>query len=203
MNVVALLGSPRADGASASLTRRFLAKAEEHGITPVVHELNKLTYRGCQGCFACKSSREDCILKDDLSQVLADVARADLLVLATPVYFGEVTSQLKGFIDRTFSYLRPDFKTSATPSRLAPGKMLVLVQTQGNPEESAFLDIFARYSTFLKRNSFEEANLIRARGVSTAAEAEQNEAALKQLAEVADAVFGAGGAKVNDQTLNW
>lgn len=199
MNVVALLGSPRANGASATLARKFLAKAEERGFTPIVHELNSLTYRGCQGCFACKTAREDCILQDDLTRVLADVANTNVLVLATPVYFGDLTAQLKGFIDRTFSYFAPDYRTSATPSRLAPGKKLVFIQTQGNPVETFFADIYPKYSAFLKRNSFGEAHLIRAQGVSTSDDIIKHEVYLRQVGQVAETVFGRHAAVSGDQ----
>jgi multimeric flavodoxin WrbA len=203
MNIVALTGSPRSNGASATLVRYFLAKTEERGFRPIVHELNSLTYRGCQGCYACKTSREDCILQDDLTLVLADVATADVLVLATPVYFGDPTAQLKGFIDRTFSYFTPDYRTSTTPSRLAPGKKLVFIQTQNNPDETFYADIFPKYAAFLKRNSFGEAHLIRARGVSSSDDIAQNVMYQQQVAQVAEAVFGRHAAVSGDPLVQW
>ncbi len=203
MKIVALLGSPRPKGNSATLARKFLARAEEQGHKPVVHELGALTYKGCVGCYACKTSREDCILRDDLTQVLADVAAADVLVLATPVYFGDLTSQLKGFIDRTFSYFTPEYRTSPTPSRLKPGKKLVFIQTQGNPDETAFADIFPKYAAFLKRNSFGESHLIRARGVSSPDDVLRHEAYLHQVDEVAKEVFGTTHAVAADPQIKW
>ena len=203
MKVVAVLGSPRPKGTSATLAEKFLALAGQRGFTPVVHELNSLNYRGCQGCFACKTSRNDCVLQDDLTQVLADVATADVLLLATPVYFGDPTAQLKGFIDRTFSYFAPDYRTSATPSRLAPGKKLVFIQTQGNPDETFFADIYPKYAGFLKRNSFAEAHLIRARGVATADDILKNDIYQQQVEQVAAAVFGLHGAPSGDQQIQW
>jgi multimeric flavodoxin WrbA len=203
MNIVALMGSPRPNGTSATLARKFLAKAEERGFTPIVHELNSLTYRGCQGCYACKTSRAGCVLQDDLTRVLADVAKADLMVLATPVYFGDLTAQLKGFIDRTFSYFAPDYRTSATPSRLAPGKKLVFIQTQNNPDETSFADIYPKYAAFLMRNSFGEAHLIRARGVSTSDDILQHEEYLQQVGQVAEAVFGRHATISGDPQVQW
>ena len=203
MNIVALLGSPRPKGTSTTLARKFLANAEERGFKPIVHELNTLTYRGCQGCFACKISSENCVVKDDLTQVLADVAKADVLLLATPVYFGDPTSQLKGFIDRTFSFFAPDYRTSPTPSRLAPGKKLVFIQTQGNPDETFFADIFPKNSAFLKRNSFGEAYLIRARGVATVDDVLKHDSYLYHADQVAEEVFGPDTAASGDQQIQW
>lgn len=202
MTVVALLGSPRPKGTSATLAGNFLAQAEKRGFKPVVHVLNSLTYRGCQGCFACKTSSESCVVKDDLTQVLSEVANADVLLLATPVYFGDPTAQLKGFIDRTFSFFAPDYRTSATPSRLPLGKKLVFIQTQGNPDETFFADIFPKYSAFLKRNSFGEAHLIRARGVAKAEDV-LNDTYQLQVEQVAEAVFGVHPAPSGDQQVQW
>jgi multimeric flavodoxin WrbA len=203
MKIVTLLGSPRPKGNSAALARQFNAEAEKRGFKTTTHALNALNYRGCQGCYACKTSREDCILRDELTNVLEDVARADVLVLASPVYFGDITSQLKGFIDRTFAYFTPDYRTSSAPSRLRPGKKLVFIQTQGHPDESAFADIFSRYSSFLKRNSFEEAYLIRARGVSSPDDVDKNDAYRQQVAEVADKVFGLKEKRAGDGAVQW
>lgn len=203
MNIVALMGSPRPNGTSTTLARKFLANAEVRGFTPIVHELNSLTYRGCQGCYACKTSREDCVLQDDLTRVLADVAKADVLVLATPIYFGDPTAQLKGFIDRTFSYFTPDYRTSATPSRLAPGKKLVFIQTQSNPDETFYADVYPKYSAFLKRNSFGEAHLLCARGVSTLDDIVKHGAYLQQVGQVAEAVFGRHATISGDPQVQW
>jgi multimeric flavodoxin WrbA len=148
MKVVSLLGSPRSTSNSSAIANHFLKTAAELGAETRSFELNRLSYRGCQGCYACKTTLEKCVLKDDLAEVLDAVQGADLLVMATPVYYGEITSQLKGFMDRTFSYLVPDYRSNPQPSRLTP-KKLVFVITQGNPDEEMFADIFPRYAKFL------------------------------------------------------
>ena len=103
--------------------------------------LNELNYRGCQACMACKTKLDRCVLKDDLEPVLDAVRQTDVLVLASPVYFGEVTSQTKGFIDRTFSFLTPEFKTNPqNMSRLVGGKSLVFIQVQTAEDESIWFD---------------------------------------------------------------
>lgn len=86
------------------------------------------------------------------------------MVLASPVYYGDVTGQLKCFIDRTYSYLKPDYITNAEPSRLTP-KKLVMVFTQGHPDEALFADIFPRYNHFLGWMGFTDGSLLRACGV--------------------------------------
>lgn len=164
MKIVTILGSPRTKGNSASIARRFQETAATLGAELRTFELNRLTYRGCQGCYACKKGLEFCVLNDDLTGVLAAVADADVVVLASPVYYGDVTAQLKGFVDRTYSFLKPDYLSNPVPSRLTPKKLL-FVMTQGHPDEALFADIFPRYDGFLKWLGFSETHLIRVCGV--------------------------------------
>lgn len=185
MKIVSLLGSPRSTGNSATIARHLLQTTAGLGAETQTFELNRLAYRGCQACYACKQGREDCVLNDDLTEVLAAVQAADAVVLATPVYYGDITAQLKGFIDRSYSYLVPDYLTNPQPSRLS-SKKLVFILTQGQPEEAMFADIFPRYDFFLKWMGFTETRLIRACGIGPAnGNDKAPETALQQAAEAA------------------
>lgn len=188
MKIVSLLGSPRTGGNSSTIARHFLETAASLGAETCTYELNRLTYRGCQGCYACKSTHDRCVVSDDLSEVLAAVSDADILLLASPVYYGEISSQLKGFIDRTFSYLVPDYRTNSQPSRLAP-KKLIFVLTQGHPDETMFADIFPRYEGFLKWLGFSDAKLIRACGIGPGSIDAVPERMLRLAEEAAAAVM--------------
>lgn len=190
MKIVCLKGSPRSGGNSAAIADRFLATAVSLGAEPSVFELNRLNYRGCQGCYACKKKLDRCILEDDLTAVLAAVHEADTVVLATPVYYGDLSGQLKCFIDRTFSYLVPDYITNPTPCRLPPGKELVFIITQGQPDAELFADIYPRYDKFLKWYGFAESHLIRVCGIGPASVDRVPEKYLKQAEELAQTLLG-------------
>jgi multimeric flavodoxin WrbA len=189
MKVVALLGSPRANKNSATIARRFVDAAAQLGAETRVFELNKLNYRGCQGCYACKKTLDHCVLRDDLTEVLNAVQAADLVLLASPVYYGDVTAQLKGFIDRSYSYLKPDYLSNPQPSRLGT-KKLVFALTQGHPDEMLFADIFPRYEMFLKWMGFAETRLIRVCGIGPGSVDAVPEATLRQAEEVARELVG-------------
>jgi multimeric flavodoxin WrbA len=189
MKVVCLLASPRPKGNSTAIAGRFCERAEKNGASIQRFSLNKLTYRGCQACMTCKTKLDRCVLKDDLAEVLEAIRDADVLVLATPVYFGEVSSQLKAFIDRTFSYLTPDYATSAAPSRLKAGKRLVFIQTQGQPDEKQFADIFPRYDYFFKWYGFNDNLLIRGCGLMADADAQARSDIMEAAEKTADMLF--------------
>ena len=188
MKIVTVLGSPRAKGNSATIARRFLNAAEARGAASLgVFELNRMQYRGCQACYACKNGAERCVLKDDLAAALGAVEAADVLVLATPVYYGDVTSQLKGFVDRLYGVLVPDFHTNPRPSRLSD-KKLVFIQVQGRADAAAFGDIYPRYSAFMQRMGFGDCRLIRACGIGPGAVDAVPEATLREAESLAAAL---------------
>lgn len=189
MKIVCVLGSPRAKGNSVTLAKRFCDTAEKLGATVQTFALNKLKYQGCQACMACKGKIDKCVLKDDLAGVLDSIRDADVLVMATPIYFGEITGQLKGFIDRTYSYLLPDYLSNPKPSRLSPGKKLVFIQVQGQPNEKMYADVFPRYERFFKWYGFQDMQLIRACGVRSPEEVSAKEEALKQAEEAAKRIM--------------
>jgi multimeric flavodoxin WrbA len=139
-----------------------------------------MDFKGCQGCGACKTKRDTCVLEDDLTPVLSAVREADLLVLASPVYFGDLSGQLKCFFDRTYSYFNPDFSC-----RLAPGKRVVMVLTQATPDAAEFADIFSRYQRWFTWFGFASSHLLRAVGVRDPGEVASQTAVLNAAAALA------------------
>jgi multimeric flavodoxin WrbA len=158
MKIVCLLGSPREKGNSSTVAKHFCDTAGRLDAQVRTFVLNKLEYRGCQGCMACKTKLDRCALNDDLTEVLDAVRDSDVLVLASPVYFWDISSQLKSFIDRTFSFLVPDFITNPNKTRLPPGKKLVFILAQNNPDPSSFPDIFPKFDYFFKAYGFGESS---------------------------------------------
>jgi len=185
MKIVCVLGSPWPKGNSALIADRFCRTAEASGAEVQTFALNKLKYRGCQACMTCKTKLDRCVLKDDLALVLDATRDADILVMASPIYYGEVSSQMKAFIDRTFSYLVPDFPTNPQPSRLTPGKKLVMILAQGDPGDEKYADVFPRYDYFFRWYGFTDNHLIRACGVFGPGEVEEREDVMNLAEELA------------------
>lgn len=192
MKIVCLLGSPRPRGNSATISARFLETAAGLGAEIRTFALNQLTYRGCQACFTCKTKLDRCVLKDDLTEVLESVRWADTMVIASPIYYGDVTGQVKCFIDRTYSFLKPDYITNPSASRLAPGKKLVFIITQGQKDPKRFANLFPRYESFLKWYGFEESHLIHGCGLSANATSAELEPCLRQAEETARKIMSKG-----------
>ena len=98
--VLILSSSPRKKGNSNTLCDRFMEGAIEakHQVEKVVLAEKKINY--CTGCYACKKNGR-CAQKDDMAQILDSMVAADVIVLATPVYFYSMCAQMKTVIDRT------------------------------------------------------------------------------------------------------
>ncbi len=175
MKVVSIIGSPRKRGNSAYLSEVFCQAVQDTGAEVETFFLNELAFKGCQACMSCKGKTEKCAVKDDLTQVLDAVLDCDVLVFASPVYFGDVTAQAKAFIDRTFSFLVPEYAKKENPSRLGPGKKMIFILPQGQPDDSLFADILPRYEMFFRWYGFEEVIPVRACGVYEKADAQSRE----------------------------
>jgi len=190
MKITAVLGSPRLNGNSAFIANRFLETAERCGAKTQSFVLNRLSFRGCQACRACKKTSETCILKDDLTQVLDAVREADSIVFASPVYFGDITAQMKTFIDRTYSFLTPEFyRDPERGSRLLPGKTAVWVLTQGMQDEM-FADVYPRYAWVMNTIGIQDVHLIRGCGLAKPDDIQKHPKVLKQTEELARSLVG-------------
>lgn len=185
MKIICILGSAREKGNSTSIAKKFCEAAKREGVAIEMVNLNKLNFKGCQGCMACKEGSDRCVVKDELQPVLDSIYEADILVLASPVYMGAVTGQLKCFLDRTFSFLIPDFRTSANPSRLPPGKKGLIVITQGAPE-GMFKEVPAQLEMMLERHGFSEVKTIRGCEVRDIGDAEKNNKIMNMAVQAAE-----------------
>jgi multimeric flavodoxin WrbA len=144
------------------IAERFNQTAKQAGAEVRTYSLHKIRFFGCQACQKCKQGPEgECVLRDDLTELLKNVHAADILVIATPVYFGDVNHWVGAFLERTYSYLRPDFMSNPQPCRLPPGKKLVFIQVQGAAEGS-HMDIFRRYGFYFRFYGFDDLHLIQA-----------------------------------------
>ena len=160
--VVCLFGSPRVGGNSDLLANVFLEAAAQRGAQIKRHALRDLQFSGPTG--AMPDPDGGLGPEDDLHPVLTDVAQADVIVFATPIYFCNMTGLLKQAFDRFFAFFVPDYVTAAEPSRLGRDKQFVLVQAQGEGPER-YGDLLDQYGPALDKLGLEQRHLIRACGV--------------------------------------
>ena len=136
--IMILQGSPRKNGNTAALVEWFSAGAREAGAEVEVVEVARLDYAsyGCTSCFGCqRSDTFECVIDDEARPILARIPDADILVIATPVYFAGPSAQLKVFFDRAFSLFKFDPDTGEVRHRLAGKTLCLIASAGGRPED--------------------------------------------------------------------
>ena len=102
MKAIAIVGSARKDGNTAALARMVLAELEKEGIETELIELAGKKIKSCKVCYKCFENKDrKCIIKKDcLNDLLAKMDEADAIIIGSPTYFANVSSEIKAFIDR-------------------------------------------------------------------------------------------------------
>ena len=109
MNILVLSGSPRKGGNTEMLVDAFVESASQKHNVEVV-SVRDYKINPCIGCNACfQHSDHSCCQKDDMSLVYDKMSKADMLLIASPVYFYGLSAQLKAVIDRCHNPLRDTF----------------------------------------------------------------------------------------------
>ncbi len=100
--VVAFNGSPRKDGNTSILIRHILEELDNKGIETETLQLGKKMIRGCTACGKCFENRDRrCVFDDDMvNACIEKMCSADGIILGSPVYFLDVTPEMKALIDR-------------------------------------------------------------------------------------------------------
>lgn len=131
-NIVLLNGSPRPHGNTAILCDAFAEGAAEAGHTLNRFDLQRMDIRGCLGCVkGGKDSAHPCVQNDDMAAIYPAYTAADVVVLASPMYYWGFSGQLKTAFDRLFAVAecRPDYAN--------PRKDCVLIMAaEGNSPEN-------------------------------------------------------------------
>lgn len=99
--VLILSGSPRKGGNSDILCDQFAKGAREAGSVVEKIRVADKKIAPCRACYYCRDHGGECAIKDDMAEVLQKMIDADVIVLASPVYFYSIDAQLKAVIDRT------------------------------------------------------------------------------------------------------
>ena len=132
-------GGPRKNFNTASMLQKIAegAGSVSSEIEVKTVRLYGLDYKGCMSCMACKikgKASNVCKFKDALTPILEEIAEADGLVLGSPIYFGDVTGQMRTFLERlAFPWLSYNDYSMTAPKRMP----VILVETMnGLPERN-------------------------------------------------------------------
>ncbi|MCR5247070.1 MAG: flavodoxin family protein [Paludibacteraceae bacterium] len=135
--IIIIDGGPRKTFNTASMLKKVAegANSVSEGIEVKSYRLYDLDYKGCMSCLACKIKGKAvniCKFKDVLTPILEEIAEADGLVLGSPNYFGEISGQMRTFLERlAFPWLSYNDYSNTAPKRMP----VLLIETQNGTKE--------------------------------------------------------------------
>ncbi len=100
MKAIGIVGSPRKNGNTETLTQHTLEAIAEEGLDTELIRLAGLDIRPCNACMVCREE-ERCPIKDDVFPLYTIMKEAEAIILSTPVYVGSATALLDAFMERT------------------------------------------------------------------------------------------------------
>ena len=158
MKIVVLAGSPHKEGTSNTLVREFIRGAKEVGKEVEIIDLAHTDIHPCMGCDAC-GMNGDCVQKDKGNEILNKILDSYAIVFASPVYYYNVSSQLKMMIDRFYA------KTmKITNKNLKAG---VIMTSWKNDDEFTYGAIDKYFDTLFSYMHFQDIRRIYAKGSGT------------------------------------
>lgn len=145
MKITIFNGSPRAEaGNTHVMVEAFMKGAKKGGAEVENVFLAKKEINPCRGCFSCwLKTPGECVIKDDMAELLKKFAGSDIVVFATPLYVDNVTGIMKNFMDRLIPGGDPHFEKDeggecAHIMRSEKRVKLVVISNCGFPEQSHF-----------------------------------------------------------------
>ncbi len=155
MKIVIFNGSPRKEGNTAAILKEVAQTYKNKGAEVDYFDLFYMKFKDCSACMGCKKG-DKCVQKDELSPALEKIAKADAIVIGSPIYISAETATTKALVDRLYSFLAPGAATGQYTNRMPKGKKGAVLFTCGNPQGiEMFSPVTARYKNLLQRYGIE------------------------------------------------
>ena len=161
--IIVLNGSPRPDGNTAELIKAFTEGAEQSGNTVTTFFLDGMNIHGCKGCYGGGANPESpCVQKDDMEKIYGPYREADVVVIASPLYYWTLSGQTRVAFDRLFAV------AECNPSHQNPAKDCVLLMAAAG---NGFEDVLQYYNALMKHVSWNSLGTVLAGGLSKVGDA--------------------------------
>lgn len=160
MKIYAINGSPRKNKNTATLLKKALEgvkySIKDEEVQTDIINLYDYNFTGCKSCFACKKidgkSYGRCALRDDISEIIENVSKADGIIFGSPIFFQNITGELKSFLERLlFPYLTYDDKhTSLAPKKMPTAIIYTMNVTEDQMKKSGYVNTFNQIESYIQ-----------------------------------------------------
>lgn len=130
--MTAILGSPKDNGNAAKMLQIAMDKAKSIGYEVDFIPLNKKVIANCKGCMACRKTK-CCIIDDDMKVITKRIEESDLIVIASPTYFANVSAPVKVMFDRLAGVVMDDNNSMIPKPKLRKTQKYILMTTCSTP----------------------------------------------------------------------
>ena len=142
MDILILNGSPREQGNTATMIEAFAEGTKKNGHKITVIDVCKKNIAGCLGCEHCHTKgKGECIQQDDMKEIYEALESAEMLVVASPIYYFGYTGQLQCAIHRTYAIGKP---------KNLKKTMLILSSGSDDVYEGAIYEYKKTFSEYMK-----------------------------------------------------
>lgn len=181
IKVVGISGSPRRLGNSELLLDRALEGAKLSGAHVEKIILNELCFKPCQECGGCAKTGA-CVIKDDMDGIYKKLSTADVVIVATPIFFASVSAQLKAMIDR----LQCVWEAKYNLSRPSPDKKRkgIFISVAGSYRKDSFENARAVVKAFFSTCDIDYLDEIFCGGIEKKADVDDNAKLLDKAFEL-------------------
>lgn len=153
-NILVIVGAGNKFGNTSHLSDAFIQGATEAG-NVVGKVILSQDIQGCRGCLACQFNGGKCIIQDSMQSIYPQFEKADMVVLASPLYFFSLSARIKSFIDRLYAISKDD---------KYPKKEAVLLMRAGSKASNAFEQAVSFYRFLTRGLGWEDKGMVLANG---------------------------------------
>jgi multimeric flavodoxin WrbA len=154
-NILIIKSSPRKNGNSSVLADQVALGAKEKGAQVESVQVDEMNIHPCDACDFCQETNGVCVIQDDMQTLYPKIQHADVLVLASPIYWFTISAQLKLCIDRWYAF-------QPIRQEVWPGKKIGIVLTYGDsdPYDSGAVNAIHTYQSMFRYLGVEIAGMV-------------------------------------------
>jgi multimeric flavodoxin WrbA len=179
MKAICIIGSPRDNGSVAYLMDIIINAMQVGGVEVTKYHLSRLQIHYCEGCLECEADGK-CVQDDDMKMLIDEIIKSDAIILASPSYWGDVTGQMKVFIDRSLPLCNAKTGQTAVPA----GKIGIGVAIRAGSSKAENLQIIEMFRHYFGHLGIKLAASMTVEGVNNLSDIKNNKMKLEEASDL-------------------